>query len=425
MKDDLAKSPAVVTAAVAATPRRFGVGQTFSALRHPNYRLWFMGQLVSLVGTWMQTTAQGYLMFELTHSPVYLGYVGFAAGIPAWLFMLYGGVVADRVPRRSLLVVTQSVMMGLAFLLAALVWTGHVQPWHILLLALALGTANAFDAPARVSFIMELVDKEDVTNAVALNGTMFNAGTAVGPAVAGVTYAWLGPAWCFALNGLSFVAVITALLLMKFRQRPVPRVRGRTRDELKAGLSFVRHSPTLRTLIFLAGMASLFGMAFITLLPAWSVTVLGGDSTTNGLLQSARGVGAVTATLFIAARGREIKGRLLTIGSLTYPLLLLAYSLTTLLPLSLLGLVVAGWGMITMLNCSNAFVQTLVPDELRGRVASIYTLTLFGLMPIGALLAGSLAAFAGEPNTVRLTALAALIAAALVYWRAPQLRNLP
>jgi hypothetical protein len=196
-------------------------------------------------------------------------------------------------------------------------------------------------------------------------------------------------------------------------------------DELRAGLSFVRHSATLRTLIFLAGTASLFGMAFITLLPAWAVTVLGGDSTTNGLLQSARGVGAVTATLFIASRGRDMKGRLLTTGSLVYPTLLLAYSFATRLPLSLLALVGAGWGMITMLNCNNAFVQTLVPDELRGRVASIYTLTLFGLMPLGALLAGNLADLAGEPNTVRLTALVALCAAVLVFWRVPRLRTLP
>ena len=425
MKDKLAES-APPTAVPSAPPpsRRFSVGQTFTALRYPNYRLWFMGQLVSLVGTWMQTTAQGYLIFELTHSPAYLGYVGFAAGLPSWLFMLYGGVVADRVSRRNLLVVTQAVMMALAFLLAALVFTELVQPWHIVALALALGTANAFDAPARVSFLVELVPQEDVTNAVALNGTMFNSATAVGPAVAGVTYAALGPAWCFALNGLSFVAVITALVLMKLSRRPAPPNRGRTLEELKAGFGFVASNSTLLTLIFLAGTASLFGMAFVTLLPAWAVTVLGGDATTNGLLQSARGVGALVAALFIASRGRfQFKGRLLTLGSFVYPVCLLAYSFTSTLPLALLALVVAGWGLISMLNLSNAFVQTLVPDHLRGRVASIYTLTLFGLMPIGALLAGSLADALGAPSTVRLTALAALGAAAIVYWRVPQLRG--
>jgi MFS family permease len=405
---------------------RWSLGQTFAALRYPNYRLWFIGQLVSLVGTWMQTTAQGYLIFELTKSPAYLGYVGFAAGVPSWLFMLYGGVVADRVSRRNLLVVTQLVMMALAFILAVLAATGMVQPWHIIMLALALGTANAFDAPARVSFLLELVDREDLTNAVALNGTMFNSATAVGPAVAGLTYAWVGPAWCFALNGLSFVAVITALLLMKLKRRPALAIRGRTLDELKAGVKFVASSPTLRTLIAMAGLTSLFGMAFVTLLPAWAVDVLGGDATTNGLLQSARGVGALFAALFIASLGRfQFKGKLLTAGSFFYPILLLVFSFMDFLPLALLALVGAGWGLISMLNISNALVQTHVPDELRGRVVSIYTLTFFGLMPIGALLTGGLALYIGAPNTVRLGALAALAVAAFIYVRVPRVRALP
>lgn len=424
MKPTVIDSSAAAQAA--AAPPRWSLQQTFAALRYPNYRLWFMGQLVSLVGTWMQTTAQGFLIFELTHSPAYLGYVGFAAGIPSWLFMLYGGVVADRFSRRNLLVTTQAVMMGLAFILAALTWTGLVQPWHIVALALALGTANAFDAPARVSFLVELVDREDLTNAVALNGTMFNSATAVGPAVAGLTYAWLGPAWCFAINGLSFLAVIAALLLMKLKPRPASAVRGRTLDELAAGFRFTAHNTTLLTLIVIAAVTSVFGMGFITLLPAWAVTILHGDATTNGLLQTARGVGALVAVLFIASLGRfEYKGRLLSFGSFVYPVLLLLFSYMTWLPLSLLALVGAGWGLIAMLNLSNALVQTLVPDDLRGRVLSIYTLTLFGLMPVGALLAGTLAEHYGAPAAVRVSALVALAAGALIYWRAPRLRALP
>jgi MFS family permease len=197
--------------------RRVSARGTFAALQYPNYRLWFIGQMISLVGTWMQGTAQGYLVYELTRSPAYLGYVGFAAGVPSWLFMLYGGVIADRMSRRTLLVITQTCMMLLAFLLAGLTFTGRVQPWHIIVLAFLLGTANAFDAPARQAFVLEMVDRQHLTNAIALNSTMFNLGTAIGPAMAGITYSLFGPAWCFTINAFSFLAVIAALLLMKLK----------------------------------------------------------------------------------------------------------------------------------------------------------------------------------------------------------------
>jgi len=177
---------------------------TFAALQYPNYRLWFIGQLVSLVGTWMQSTAQGFLIFDLTHSAAFLGYVSFAAGVPTWLLTLYGGLIADRVPRRKLLIMTQTTMMVLAAVLAFLSFTHRVQPWHIIVLAAFLGIANAFDAPARQSFVAEMVDRKDLTNAIALNATMFNLGVVVGPAVAGLVYAWLGPSWCFTINSISF-----------------------------------------------------------------------------------------------------------------------------------------------------------------------------------------------------------------------------
>lgn len=411
---------------VARGMRRWNPRQTFTALKYPNYRLWFIGQMVSLVGTWMQTTAQGYLIFELTGSPVYLGYVGFAAGVPSWLFMLYGGIIADRVSRRKLMLVTQTFMMLLAFILALLTLTGLVQPWHIILLALALGTANAFDAPARVSFLVELVDREDMTNAVALNATMFNSATAVGPAVAGLTYALVGPAWCFIINGLSYLGVLTALALMKLQRRPAAPRRGSTLDELREGLRFVRGHQVIRTIILLVATNSLFGLAFATLLPAWSVRILGGGPTTNGLLQSGRGVGALIAALFIASLGRfQYKGKLLTLGAFTFPTLLLAFSAARWLPLSILAMVGAGIGLIMMMNLSNALVQTLVPDALRGRVLSIYTLTFFGLMPVGALIAGTLAQQIGEPATVVFGASMTLLAAGLIYWRVPQLRAMP
>ncbi len=416
--------PAPIAEPVAPRPMpRWSVRQTFAALQYPNYRLWFAGQLVSLVGTWMQTTAQGYLMFELTRSPAYLGYVGFAAGLPSWLFMLYGGVVADRVQRRNLLVITQAVMMVLAFILAALTATRLVQPWHIIALAFFLGIANAFDAPARISFVLELVARDDITNAVALNGTMFNMATAVGPAAAGLAYAAFGPAWCFIINGLSYLAVIGALLLMKVRARPVAARRRSTLEEAKEGLRFVRSHTLIMTLISLAGMASLFGLSFATLIPAWAVRVLGGDATTNGLIQSARGIGALVAALTIASLGRfQWRGKLLTFGSFVYPVLLLVFSTLRVQVPALIAMVGMGWGLVTMLNLANALVQTSVPDELRGRVVSVYTLTFFGLMPIGALLAGALAQRLGEPIAVQAGALLALLFAALVFWRVPRLR---
>jgi MFS family permease len=403
----------------------FSWHQAFAALKYRNYRLWFWGQMVSLFGTWMQATAQGYLVFQLTHSPAYLGYVGFAAGLPSWLFMLYGGVVADRMSRRTLLVITQTGMMVLAFILAALTFSGLVQPWHIVLLALGLGLANAFDAPARQAFVLEMVEREDLTNAIALNSTMFNSATAVGPAAAGVTYALFGPAWCFTINGLSFMAVISALLLMKLKPLAVPAHRTSTLADLKEGLRYVASQPPIRMLIGLVAMISLFSMSFVTLIPAWAVTVLGGNATTNGLLQSARGVGALSSALLIASLGRfKFKGKLLTVGTFAFPTMLLVFALVRWLPLSLLVLVGVGMALILILNLANALVQTLVPDPLRGRVMGIYSLTFLGLMPIGALLAGAVAEHIGEPVTVVLSSLISLGFAALLWVFAPKLRAL-
>ncbi len=404
---------------------RMSLQQTFAALHYRNYRLWFVGQLVSLVGTWMQSTAQGYLVFQLTNSPAYLGYVGFAAGIPSWIFMLYAGVIADRMPRRTLLVITQTTMMILAFILAALTFMHLVQPWHIVVLAFALGVANAFDAPARQAFVLELVEREDMTNAIALNSTMFNSATVVGPAVAGLTYAVLGPAWCFTLNGLSFIAVIVALLMMRIKPLITEARATSAMEDLKEGLRYVISHPIIRTVIGVVSVTSLFGMAYATLIPAWAVTVLGGDATTNGLLQSARGLGALLGALMIAALGRfRFKGKLLTLGTFVFPALLLVFAVVRGVPLSLLALVGVGWGFMILFNMANTVIQTQVSDELRGRVMGIYTLTFFGLMPVGALLAGAVADRISEPITVIISALVTLGFAVLIWLRVPQLRTL-
>ncbi|MFN8484814.1 MAG: MFS transporter [Anaerolineae bacterium] len=401
------------------------MGRTFEALQYPNYRLWFMGQLVSLVGTWMQTTAQGFLVFQLTHSTAYLGYVGFAAGIPSWVFMLYGGVIADRMSRRRLLMVTQSVMMILAFLQAGLTFLGLIQPWQIVVLAFLLGIANAFDAPARQAFVLELVDRRSLTNAIALNSGMFNAATVVGPAVAGLTYAAFGAAWCFTINGLSFIAVIVALALMHIQQvARAPRT-GRAIDQLKEGLRYTLSHPIIRTLIAVAGVGALFGSAYATLMPAWAVDVLGGNAMTNGLLQSARGVGSLVGALMIASMGAFVRrGKLLTVGMFVYPLLLIVFAFVQWLPLSLVVLAGVGWGAMVVFNMANTLVQTQVTDVLRGRVMGVYTLTFFGGMPLGALWAGALANYIGAPQTIIVSGIISL-AFAFVFWVfTPRLRAL-
>jgi MFS family permease len=398
---------------------------TFSALKHRNYRLWFWGQMVSLFGTWMQSTAQSYLIFQLTGSPVYLGYVAFAAGVPTWLLMLYGGVIADRVPRRDLLVITQTSMMGLAFILGGLTFTGLVQPWHIIALAFALGIANAFDAPARQSFVLEMVQREDLVNAIALNSAMFNTATAVGPAVAGLTYALLGPGWCFMLNGASFIAVIGALLLMHITLQPKPARRNSAIEDLKEGVRYVASHTVIRSLIALVGAISLFGVSAFTLIPAWAVTVLGGDATTNGLLVSARGVGAMSGALLIASLGNFTwRGKLLTAGTFVFPAMMLVFAQMRWLPLSLLTLVGTGMAQILILNLANSLLQTQVSDELRGRVMGIYSLIFFGLMPIGGLLAGVLADLIDEPSTVMLGAGISLVVVVLIRLLVPRLQAL-
>ena len=404
---------------------RFSLDQTFAALKYRNFRLWFVGQMVSLVGTWMQATAQGYLVFQLTQSPAYLGYVGFAAGLPVWLFTLYGGVISDRMARRTVLVITQTAMMILAFVLAALTFGGLVQPWHIVLLAFLLGIANAFDAPTRQSFVVEMVEREDLTNAIALNATMFNMATAAGPAVAGLTYALVGPAWCFTLNGLSFIAVIAALLLMNIKAVPMPQRKTSALGDLKEGLSYVASHETIRMLMTHLGIVSVFGFSVVTLIPAWTVEILGGDATVNGLLLSARGVGALVAALTIASLGRiKFKGKVLTLGSFVLPSVLLIFAAVRWLPLSLLAFVGVGWGFMMNVNIINALVQTHIPDVLRGRVMGIYTLIFLGLMPIGSLMVGTLAVQIGEPAVVALNGLALLAVAALTWVRAPALRAL-
>ena len=402
--------------------RRISLSATFAALSQPNYRLWFIGQMISLMGTWMQSTAQGFLVFQLTNSPVYLGYVGFAAGVPAWLFTLHGGVIADRMQRRTLLIITQVSMMILAFILATITFLGIVQPWHIIVMAFLLGIVNAFDAPARQSFVLELVSREYLTNAVALNATMFNTGTAVGPAVAGITYAMFGPAWCFLINGLSFIAVITALLLMKLKPAAIDKSQKSALEGIREGYQFVRSNVLVRTLILYLAAVSLFGISFLTLMPDWAVKILGGDAKTNGVLQSARGVGALIGALLTATLSHMgLRGKLVTWGSFLFSSFLIIFGLIHWLPISLLMIALVGISQIVYMNNTNSLVQTETPDHLRGRVMSIYTLAFAGLSPIGSLLMGTMAATIGEENTLIISAALLLLGAFWIRLKVPHI----
>lgn len=373
----------------------------------------------------MQSAAQGYLIYTLTGSAAYLGYVGFVSGVPSWVLMLYGGVIADRVSRRTLMMITQSAMMVLAFILAGLVFLGIVQPWHILILAFLLGIANAFDAPARQSFIVELVEREDMTNAIALNSTMFNTGAIVGPAVAGLVYALTGPAWCFTINGISFVAVIIALAMMNIKPVSAQHDRPSAIRAIVEGFRYIRAEQLVMTLVISVFVITIFGFGLITLIPAWAVTILHGDATTNGLLLSARGVGAVIGGLLIASMGsRKFRGKMWSVNSFILPLALAGFALSTWLPVSMFILAVMGFSLIAVLNNSNAMVQSLVPDALRGRVMAIYSLMLMGGTPIGSLLVGLMAERTSEQFTAFICAAVLLVFSGWIWLYRPYVRRM-
>lgn len=407
----------------AGTLKSFSLRDTFISLKYPNYRLWFIGQLLSLVGSWTQITAEGFLIYQLTKSPEYLGYVSFASGLPSWFITLYAGAIADRVPRRTLMVITQSSMLVFAFILAILAFTNIVQWWHILILAFLMGISNAFDAPARQAFILEMVEREDMTNAIALNSTMFNLAVVLGPAIGGLIYAAVGPGLCFTINGISFIAVIIALLLMKLKPFVPVKRNGSTLNEVKEGLRYVVNHPDLRILISTLFIITLFGIGIATLIPAWAVVVLKGDSTTNGFLLAARGFGSLIGSLLIAAMGRiRFRGKIWTISSVVMPIMMIVFAnMRSLIP-ALLAIAAMGFAFMMIVNLSNAMVQTRIADEMRGRVMGIFTFFFFGAFPLGSLISGWTADVIGEPNTVIASAVILLVFAGLLIWKQPALR---
>lgn len=399
---------------------------TFAALRYPNYRRWFIGQVLSLMGTWMQGVAQGWLVYEITGSRLALGTISFVGSIPTLLFMLPAGAVADRISKRKMLLATQTAMMICAFIMAFLAGAKLIQVWHIALLGFILGIANAFDSPARLALTVELVDdRRDLQNAIALNSTMFNLARVVGPAIGGVILAAVGAAWCFFLNGLSFVAVLIALAGMRLNEAARPIRTRHFTEEIAEGLRYVWESSVVRALVAMVAVTSLFGFSYSVLLPAYAVDVLGVGETGLGALTAAVGVGALSGSLVVASLTRSRrKGWQLTFGSFLFPVALLAFAFSRSFPLSLGTLVVVGFGFITQNTTGNTLVQAIVPDELRGRVMSVYSLMFMGTMPIGSLLAGAVAQAYSTTSTIILGAAVTLLFACYIFVFQPQVRRL-
>lgn len=400
--------------------------ETFKALRHRNFQLYVGGQLVSLAGTWMQSIAQGWLVYQISGSEAMLGVVGFAGAIPAVLISPWAGVVIDRIDRRKLLVATQTASMLLAFVLAVLTFSGLVQVWQVVLLAACLGAVNAFDSPARQAFVVEMVGRDDLPNAIALNSMTFNAGRIIGPAFGGLLLATVGSAWCFAINGLSFLAVIMSLLAM--RLTPTPRRRDETSpwQQLKSGVTYAGRHPDLRALLLLALFFSTFGISYMTVLPAFADRVLHGGASGFGLLTSMAGLGAVTGAFIVAAYGdRGYRGRILFAAAMSFPVVLALFAFNTIFWVSLFLAYLLGVGFMFQFTLLNTLLQTRVEDSMRGRVMSLYTLTLFGFSPLGNLLVGTLAESIGLNLALLLMAAITLLSAAVIFWRTPQLRRLP
>ena len=422
MADRIAEGQTTAT----ASARGALMPTTFSALKHRNYRLFFFGQLTSLVGTWMQNVAQSWLVYQLTDSPMYLGIVSVSAAVPVLVLSLWAGVVVDRVPKRKLLLVTQTCAMTLAFLLSADVFLGWVQPWHVIIFAFLLGTVNTFDAPTRQSFVVEMVEgREDLQNAIGLNAAIFQMARIIGPTIAGITLAAVGSAWCFFINGISFVAVISSLLMMNTKPSINARRGGSPIAQIREGLSYIRHNQMMRTLISMVAIANIFAFGYSALMPAFARDVLNQGPEGLGLMSAAVGAGALIGALTVASVGKfERKGLLLTFGNLFFPTMVLVFAASSNFFLSLVILVFIGLGFMIQNAMTNTLVQFSAPDELRGRVMSVYMLVFQGFFPIGSLMAGTIAEHFSIPIGAAFGGCIALAAGLFWFWRAPYIRKL-
>ncbi len=398
----------------------------FASLRHRNFQLYFGGQLISNAGTWMQVIAQGWLVYQLTHSELILGIVGFAAAVPSLLVSPWGGVVVDRVPKRSLLIITQASAMLLAFILAALTFTDTVKEWHIVLLAAGLGLVNAFDGPARQAFVVEMVGREDLPNAIALNSMMFNSARVIGPALGGMLLALVGAAWCFTINGISFVAVIIGLWAMQLPPHQPQPVHETPWKQLVSGLQYVSRQPELLGLILLSLIFSIFGISYATVLPAFVEKVLHQGAASYGWVNALIGAGAVIGAFAIANQyGVKWRGAWLQASAIGFPLVLAAFAYATYFPLSLALALGLGVGFMVQFTMINTLLQTRVEDRLRGRVMALYTLTFFGFAPFGNLAVGALSERIGLSLSITIFAAISLVLSLIVLQKIPQIKDLP
>jgi MFS family permease len=396
------------------------------ALSHRNFRLYFAGQLVSLVGTWMQQVALTWLAYDrFGNSAWLLGLVGFCTQIPVFVLGPVAGAVADRVNRHRLILTTQTLSMFQAFLVAFLTLSNLLEVWHLLALSVFLGTVNAFDVTGRQVFLSEMLDdRADLANAIALNSSMFNGARLVGPALAGILINLVGEGMCFLLNGLSYMAVIAALLAMRVRPpEPVPH-RKHLLEDLRSGLLYAFRFAPIRSILLLLALTSVVAAPISVLMPVFVSEVLGGDAQTLGIIMAAVGCGALTGAVYLASRRTVLGlGTRIVIGACGLGLAIMAFSFTHHLAVSLPVAYVAGLAMMVQMTSSNTVLQTIVADEMRGRVMSLYAMALMGMMPLGSLLAGGLASAIGTPNTLRLGGLCCLAGGIWFATRLPAIRR--
>ncbi len=399
------------------------VSATFRALRHRNFQLFFGGQLISLTGTWMQNVAQAWLVYRITGSSFLLGSVGFASQIPVFLAAPIGGIVADRFNRQRIVIATQLSSMTLALVLATLTLTRTIHVWHIFLLAALLGLVNAFDIPARQSFLVEMVGREDLMNAIAMNSSMFNGARIVGPAVAGILVAKIGEGWCFFANAMSYIAVIVGLLAMRLTPPTYSPAKGSPLDEIIEGFQFVRQTAPIRALLLLLGLVSLVSMPYTVLMPVFADKVLHCSARGLGILMGATGVGALLGALTLATRtGVRGLGRWVALSCGGFGFTLALFSLSRNFYLSTILLIPVGFCMMLQMSSSNTLIQAMVPDQLRGRVMALYSMMFMGMAPFGALLGGALADRVGAPVTVGMGSVACVGGAIIFGLNLPKIR---
>jgi len=401
------------------------VKQTLRALRYRNYRLFFSGQSLSLIGTWMQQVALGWLVYRLTDSAFLLGLVGFSSQIPTFIFASVAGVLADRYNKHKILIITQALAMIQAFILAFLTLSDAIQIWHILTLSLLSGLINAFDMPTRQSFVIEMVeDRNDLPNAIALNSSMFNAARLIGPTVAGILITVIGKRFCFLVNALSYLTVIVALLMMKIEPMIAAQKKEKVLEGMKEGIKYAYNFKPIRTLLLLIAMVSLVGMPHTVLMPVFARDILHGDAHTLGFLFGAVGTGALIGAIYLASRKSVLGlGRWIAIAASIFSLGLLFFSFSRNIYLSVGLMLFTGFGMMMQMASTNTLLQTLVDDDKRGRVMSLYVMAFMGTAPFGSFMAGTLASTIGAPLTVMSSGIICLTGAFIFYRNLPSLRK--